>query len=141
MPLEADVKSLPVLACLVAGIALGRLWFSKWAFGPAWLADLGKTEAEMNANVRVRAYVTVILANTASYVLLAVFIASTGTATILGGLLVGALCGTAFIAAMNFVDDAFLNRSVRYSLLTGSFRILQMSVAGTILGGWQNAPF
>lgn len=141
MPTLLDLKILPLFASLVAGIVLGRAWFSRAAFGPVWWRLLGTTEADMKAEVRVRAYLTVIAANLVTYAALALLLGRLGVHDTRGGLALGALVGVAFVLAMTFVDDAFVRRPARLSLLNGGFHAVQLAIAGAIMGGWQDAPF
>ena len=134
-----EVNWLAVAAAAVAKFAIGGVWFSPVAFGPAWRAALGVPGPEMDAAMKAR-FVRCMIVD---------FIAGLAMAWVLANCLrfmgaVGLVPGvrTAFFLWLGFVATVLLSTAMyegkRLALfgITGAYYLVAMLAMGGIIGVW-----
>ncbi len=123
-----------ILAATVLAFVLGGLWYGP-LFGKAWLAAIGKTEADIEPTPApfIISFFTALL----TAVTLAWLIHALGITTWLGGLVLGAVTGVGFIATAMASDTAFCGWGARLFAIQAGYRVLYSILMGAILGAWQ----
>ncbi len=122
-----------VLVSTVAAFVLGGLWYGP-VFGNAWMAALGKTEADIEPTPTP--FIVSFFAALLTSIVLALLIKGLGIVTIAGGLLLGAVTGVGFIAAAMAPDTAFCGWGLRLFLIQSGYRVLYSIIMGGILTAW-----
>jgi hypothetical protein len=130
----AAVNWLAVFSATVIAFLIGSLWYSKKAFGQAWMLEIGLTDESIT-----QANMPMIFGGT--FVLL--FVAATALALFMGsgsdwliGLQAGLLIGIGWIATAYGVTYFFEQRSVRLYLINTGYYIVLFAVMGVIIGAW-----
>lgn len=129
-----DLNWLAVLVAFVVSFVLGWLWYSQWAFFPAWSKADGLTEEKMKSANMGAAFAGTALANLLGVVLLAMLMAALGTADAGSGAVLGAAVGLAFRGGAHVLHNGFAVRHWKVSLIDTAHDTLALALAGAILG-------
>ncbi|MCZ6888698.1 MAG: DUF1761 domain-containing protein [Gammaproteobacteria bacterium] len=132
-----DFSGLNWIAILVstgAAFALGGIWYGP-AFGSAWMAELGKTEEELQPSPRP--FIISFFSALLTCVLLAAIIKGFALTTLVDGIIIGFICGIGFIAASMASDAAFCGWGIRLFLIQAGYRVVYTVIMGMILAVWQ----
>jgi hypothetical protein len=104
------INWLGVIIATVAAFALGALWYGP-LFGKAWMAGLGRTEADFAGGPPMGAILGIqLVATLITAVVLAIIVKAFGGG-VLAGLVVGVLCATGFVATAKLSDVIFSRRA------------------------------
>lgn len=140
-----DVNYLAVLACGVASMVLGSLWYGP-LFGKTWTAIMGwdkMSPAQMEEAKKgmMKSYLLTLLgALVMAYVLAhsLVFASDyTGTTGIAAGLMVGFLSWLGFVAPFTMNDVLWGQKGWTLWLLNNGYNLAQLLVFGVILALWK----
>ncbi|MFW2405815.1 MAG: DUF1761 domain-containing protein [Gammaproteobacteria bacterium] len=123
-----------ILAATIAAMAIGALWYSPILFGNAWLAALGKTEAELQSPGAAMAGSA--FAAAVSALSLAVIAAGVGATSVVSGAAIGALCGFGLVATAMLSDSLFCGWGWKLYFIQAGYRVVYLVVIGAIVGGW-----
>lgn len=128
------------VAVWVAGIVhfiIGACWYT--VLGGAWMAAIGKTEAQIKVEqpsmaipLIIAAAVAVIIAYTLAWLLPKLGAQSAGAGAKTGAVLALALIATTI--AMNYGFEA---RSITLWLINSGYMVVGMAVMGAIISGWK----
>ena len=128
------------IAAWVAGIAhfmLGAGWYT--ALGGAWLAGIGKTEAQVMAEqpnaampMVIAFAVAVIIAYTLAWLL-----PRLGAQSAAGGAKIGVMLALTLIATTLAMNYGFEARTFALWLINSGYMVVGMAVMGAIVGGWR----
>lgn len=125
-----EINVWAVLVAVVAGAALGALWYSKLLFLRPWIRAAGR-EPSQSPIVYAVALSSALLAASAFYVWL-------GPAPDLkSALLHGLVVGLCFAAASLAINYAFANRGLTLWLIDGGFHIARFVIFGLVFGLWR----
>jgi hypothetical protein len=132
--MESKTNYLAILACAVANMVLGMLWYG--VFDQQWMAGHNLTMAQIEANASATPYIkAVVMALTSSYVLDLIF-KRMGVSGWQDGAKSGAAIG--FLVFMTFLMSyGFSQHTTEVALLDGGFGFVLFTIFGTIMGGWQ----
>jgi hypothetical protein len=128
------------VAVWVAGIVhfiLGACWYT--VFGNAWMAAIGKTEAQVKSdqpNMAIPLAIAVVVAVIIAYTL-AWLIPKLGASSAAGGAKTGATLALALIAPTMAMNYGFEARSISLWLINSGYMVVGMAIMGAILGGWK----
>jgi len=135
MDLGAAIAGLNWLAVILAAataFAIGGLWYSKRAFGNAWMLEVGLTDEMIG-----RANMALIFGGTFALQL----VAATALAFFLGsgsdwliGLQAGLLVAVCWIATAYGITYFFEQRSLRLYLINAGYYLVLFAAMGTIIG-------
>jgi hypothetical protein len=122
-----------VLGATVAGFALGGVWYGP-LFGRAWMAAIGKTEADIkpSATPFIISFITALI----TAVVLAMLIGALVLTRWVDGLMIGLLTGVGFIATAMASDSAFCGWGVRLWLIQAGYRVVYSVIMGILLVLW-----
>ena len=128
------------VAVWIAGLVhfmLGAGWYT--AFSAAWIAAVGKTEAQLSAEqgnsplpYMVALGAALIVAYTIAWLLPKVGASSAG-----GGAKTGATLALALIATTMAMNYGFEARSPLLWLINAGYMVVGMAVMGAIIGAWR----
>jgi hypothetical protein len=126
-----------VIVAWVIGYVLGSGWYI--ALAKPWRAAAGLTR-EIIASRRketMRAYVISAAGAFLGILALAILVQLTKTSDAGGGLALGLLVGVGFIAVSNAIHYSFEYRPLKLYLINTGYPVLQLALAGLVLGLWQ----
>ena len=127
-----EVNLLAVLACGLASLALGALWYSPLLFGKTWQSEVGLSDEELAAgNMAKIMGLAFLLSLIAAYVF-GMFLGDEMPLPVAVG--AGAGAGLCWVAAAFAITYLFERRSVRLWLINRGYHALQLTAFGLILG-------
>lgn len=123
-----------VLACAVASMVLGGLWYSPVLFGNAWMRAAGITdEKARSANLGMVMGGAFVL----SLIGAAVFALFLGPEPALGFAIgAGSSAGLCWVAGSFGINYLFEQRPLRLFFINAGYHTLQYTLIGLILGAW-----
>jgi len=133
-----DFNSLNVFAVLVAALVstmLGGLWYSPVLFGPAWLAEIGKSADDLGpagAAIAGSAFSCLVAATAVD-----LLCAATGTAGLIPGATLGLVLGLGIVAMTMLSDALFSGWSPKLYLIQLGYRATYLVIMGAICGVWR----
>ena len=133
-----DLHSLNPWAIVVATVAaffIGGIWYAPPVFGNRWMAALGKTKDQLTGPVKPM--VTQFFATLACAAVLAVVISRFGAVTWIEGAATGFVLAVGLVATTQLGEWMFCNFSMRLYWIQVSFKIVNFTVMGAILGAWR----
>ncbi len=132
---QFELNFVAVLVATVVGFGFGFLWYSRFMFGHAWLAAIGKSKEELGKPAKAMALSFVTTAVTA--VVLSLFISWIGVVDMTEGLLVGLYAGAGLVATSLFSDYLFCGRGMKLFLIQAGYRVSTLALMGAVLGVWE----
>jgi hypothetical protein len=130
-----ELNFVAVLVATVVGFCFGFLWYSRFMFGHAWLAAIGKSKEELGNPAK--ALVLSFVATAVTAVVLSLFISWIGVVDMTEGLLVGLYTGVGFVATSLFSDYLFCGWSMKLFLIQAGYRVSTLALMGAVLGVWE----
>lgn len=132
-----QVNYLAVLACTLAAMILGSLWYSPVLFGNGWMKAVGLKKEDINKSDSTKAmFISVILAFIGALIL-AAFILMTGTTRIFMGVHIGFLVAIGFISPVLLMNTLYEKRSMKAWLINTFYQLLVFMINGAILTAWR----
>ncbi len=128
-----NVSLLATLLATALSFALGALWYGPPLFAKAWMAEIGRTEAEVRAGFDpARTFGgTFVLALSSSYVFGMFVGPEPGLARSIG---VGLMAGLFFAAFSLATNDLFERRSTKLTLINGGYHTVRFGLLGLAFG-------
>ena len=127
-----------ILASVVAAVVyffIGAIWYGQ--FSVAWLAGIGKTLAELEAeNPGARPYVVGFASVLVACATLGWLIARTGATGWAGGAKLGVVLAVGIVGAQLALNYGFESRSVSLWLINTGYPVVGLGIAGAIIGAW-----
>lgn len=134
--LEADINYWAVLVSAVASMAIGFVWYSKAAFGTAWMKAIGKTDADLKKDSSPTMYVWPFLLTLIEAYVLAHIIGLVDATTLWEGVQTGLWMWAGFVLTTQAVNAVFEGRSRNLLTITLGYHLVYLIVAGAILALW-----
>lgn len=132
----ATINHLAAIVAAIAHFALGAGWYTM--LSKAWLAAIGKTEAELRAGGESPLpYVIGIVASLLVAYTIAWLLPRLGAQTAGGGIRVGIILAVTLIATTLALNYGFEQRPVSLWLINSGYMTLGMGLMGAIIGGWK----
>jgi hypothetical protein len=147
LPKEAKVDFsginwLAVLACLVANMVSGFIWYSPKTLFPVWWKAMGRSDKDQPGMQSMGAtWGLTILAALVQAVFLAVLVngfgSMTGGATLASGVAIGCFVWLGFVVPTSLVNKLFAGISLKAWAIEVGNHLLNFAVMGAILGAWR----
>ena len=139
--LDATFFTAVVVAAIVSFV-IGGIWYARPVFGKAWMAALGKTEADMEAMRKQapKGFAAGLIGSLIASFVLGIFLqyarlAGVGLPTsILGGLVVGFLVWFGFLMTPAVSGAIFEGRSGKLVGINQAYQLVSYVIMGAILG-------
>jgi hypothetical protein len=126
-----------VLACAIANLMLGALWYSPMLFYKAWMKENNFTEEDIKKNFNpAKTYGLTLLFSLIISYNLAFFLGDEKT-DMVWGTAAGFLAGFGFSALIFSIVGLFERRSWKYILINGGYITVYFTLIGFILGSWR----
>jgi hypothetical protein len=132
----APINWWAVIVAAIVKFAIGALWYSPALFSKQWQAETNTTDEQFRANFLPATIAELITDVVMAYVL-ARFIAGLAVATILGGIIVGALAWVGFVAAIGITRIYYERSSWRLFAINNGYLLIALLVMGAILAIWR----
>ncbi len=131
-----DVNYVAILVATIAAMIIGFVWYLPAVAGKAWLAAIGKTEAEMRAAGKPSIYIAAVVVALVQMTVLAAVLGWAGVAGIQDGIIAGLLVWLLVFAtvAMNVL---FEGRSNSLYWVYGGNSLVTFVIAGAVIGWWR----
>jgi hypothetical protein len=137
----SGINYIAVVIAAVAGFGVGAVWYS-FLFQKLWMAEIGMTEADMNARASGGgpALAPLLAGNIVGNLVLA-FVLSAVLHS-LGAASIGAALGVAFVLWLGFVlttfavNNAFSGRSITLTAIDGGHWLVVMLLGSAIIGAF-----
>lgn len=127
-------------AVVVAGLAytiLGAVWYSTALFGNVWMAGIGKSKEQVQADFSaLNIFWAFVGSCIAAYGLARVMIWS-GEMSIGRGIMVSLVAGVCFVFVAMGVNDLFEKRPMQLFFINVLYHLISFVAMGIILGVWQ----
>lgn len=133
----SGARHLAVWIAAIVFFVLGAIWYSVMA--APWVTAIGKTMDELTREQAGSPlpYVVGFVAILVMCYTLAWLMQRLQTATLTGGLRLGATVAIGFIAATLALNYGFESRSVALWLINSAYIVVGLALAGAIIGGWK----
>ena len=131
--LTLDVNWLAVVACAVANMIIGSIWYGP-LFGKLWLRSIGKTKDDLNNPAP--AMITSFIMSLIMAFGLALLLKNLGVDRLIIGVTLALLVGVGFVSASHFTSDAFNGIKPIITILYGLYTIVSLVVMAIILVLW-----
>ena len=133
MPDLGSIDWLGVLIAVVVAQVLGFLWYGP-LFGKRWMAAVGKTREEIQADGPGAAIAVSIVASILHAVGIAIILAMSDTPDLVSGVKIGLLASVGFAAAAAVTNSMFEGRPPILLSLYAGYLVLSITVMGAIIG-------
>jgi hypothetical protein len=147
MEAEMDFSSinwLAVVACVIASMIIGGVWFSPKGFYPAWWKAIGKTDKDVPGDQSMSGmwivWALVVLSSFVQAVFMSLMVTAMGSisggATLASGAMAGFLLWLGFVAPSSLTNKLFADRVKAWYYEAGN-HLVTFVVMGAILGAWR----
>ncbi len=134
-----QVNLLAVLACGVAAMVLGSLWYSPLLFGNIWMKELGIKKEAMTDSMKKKMIVSYIFGFIGSLVtayVLGQMIAYNSLDTFAKAVWLGLFIWLGFIAPVSLGGVLWEGKSVKLYFINNFYNIVQLAIYTAIFVNW-----
>ena len=138
----SSINWLAVLACVVASMIIGGVWFGPKTFFPIWWKAIGKSDNEDASDSSLGMGLTwglIVFCAFVQAVFMALMVNAMGSmsggATLGSGAMAGFLLWLGFVAPSSLTNKLFADRLEAWVLEAGN-HLVTFVVMGAILGAW-----
>ena len=132
-----DVSWAGVGVAILVVFALGFAWYHWAVLGKRWATALGMTKEDVdNVEGMGGVFALSVVGGVVKAILMALLMEGTGTDSVGGGMLFGALIGVAFVATSVFYHDGFARRPRAVSYIDSAHDIAELALIGAIYGAF-----
>lgn len=128
----AGLNWLAVILAAVTAFVIGALWYSKKAFGNAWMLEVGLTDETVGRGNAPLTFGGTFILQLVAAAALAFFLGSGSDWLI--GLQAGLLVAVCWIATAYGITYFFEQRSLRLYMINAGYYLVLFAVMGTIIG-------
>lgn len=136
------VNLLAVLACAVAGMVVGFVWYSPMLFAKPWMVLMGYDPndkakiAEMQKSAGP-SYAMSFIASILTAFVLGKIIAVAGSMNAVDGLKIGLVVWLGFVTTVQFTNALFSRQRNKLYMINTGYQLVCYVVMGAILGAWR----
>ena len=138
----SSINWLAVVACVVASMIIGSIWFSPKTFFPAWWKAIGKADSGDPGGSTIGMGLTwglIVLSSFVQAVFMSLFVNSMGSLTggtsLASGATAGFMLWLGFVAPSSLTNKLFADRVKAWYYEAGN-HLVTFVVMGAILGAW-----
>jgi hypothetical protein len=136
------VNLLAVLACAIAGMGVGFLWYSPMLFANPWMVLMGYDPndkakiAEMQKSAGP-SYAMSFVASILTAFVLGKLIAVAGAMTAVDGLKIGLVVWLGFVTTVQLTNALFSRQRNKLYMINTGYQLVCYVAMGAILGAWR----
>lgn len=127
----ASVHLIEILAGTFVSMVLGAFWYSPVAFGPAWMASIGKTPETLGS--QLGPMIGSIVASVLTAFGVAVLSANLGVADIYQALALGGVLGLLIVFPALLSDNLFCGWGNKLLLIQSGYRVLAIILIAVVV--------
>jgi len=139
----SSINWLAVIACVLASMVIGSVWFSPKVFYPAWSKALGQIDKtdpnDQNMGPVIRIFGITILASFVQAIFMSLMVNAMGSmsggATLAYGATAGFLLWLGFVGPSSLTNKLFADRVQSWYYEAGN-HLITFVVMGAIVGAW-----
>lgn len=138
----SSINWLAVIACVVASMIIGSVWFSPKTFFPIWWKAIGKSDSQDPGGSTIGMGLTwglILFCSFVQAIFMSLFVnamgSMTGGATLVSGAMAGFLLWLGFVAPSSLTNKLFADRLKAWVLEAGN-HLVTFVVMGAIVGAW-----
>ena len=138
----SSINWLAVIACVVASMIIGSVWFAPKTFFPIWWKAIGKSDKDDASQSSMPMGVVwglIVLCSFVQAVFMSLMVNAMGSmsggATLASGAMAGFLLWLGFVAPSSLTNKLFADRLKAWVLEAGN-HLVTFVVMGAILGAW-----
>jgi Protein of unknown function (DUF1761) len=138
----SSINWLAVVACVVASMIIGSIWFGPKTFYPVWLKAIGKSENDGPSSTNMgMVWGLIVFAALVQAVSMALMVNAMGSLmpsgpTLASGAGIGFMLWLGFVAPSSLTNKLFADRLKAWVLEVGN-HLVTFVVMGAILGAWR----
>ena len=137
----SSINWLAVVACVIASMIIGSLWFNPKTFYPAWWKAIGRSETDSPGTQNMgMVWGLTLLASFVQAVFIALMVnmmgSLSGGATLGSGATAGFLLWLGFVAPSSLTNKLFAGQPKAWVYEAGN-HVVTFVVMGAILGAWR----
>jgi hypothetical protein len=134
---ELKINHLAVLVAVILQFVLGFLWYGP-LFGEAWMGMVGLDVATIEADpAGAGEWITNIFSAVVSMYVLAWLYTKIPVTSLVQGLLIGLLIGSAFVSLSSMGNGMFAKDPYGLAWITGGYTTVGLALGGAVLGAWK----
>jgi hypothetical protein len=133
--LDFNINYVAILACGVASMVIGFVWYSKALFGNTWMKLSGISEAQIkkaNSNMPLL-YGTMFVASLVMAYVLAHFEQAGGALDITTGAMIAFWAWLGFVATTMLTGVLYEQKSIKLYAINAGYQLVTLLVMGAIL--------
>jgi len=136
------VNLLAVLACAVAGMVAGFVWYSPMLFANPWMVLMGYDPNDKAKIAELQksagpSYAMSFVASILTAFVLGKIIAVSGTAGAIDGLKIGLVVWLGFVTTVQFTNALFSRQRNKLYMINTGYQLVCYVAMGAILGAWR----
>jgi uncharacterized membrane protein YpjA len=136
------VNLLAVLACAVAGMVVGFVWYSPALFAKPWMVLMGYDPNDKAKIAELQksagpSYAMSMVASLLTAFVLGKIISVAGAATAFDGLKIGMVVWLGFVTTVQFTNALFSHQRNKLYLINTGYQLVCYLAMGAILGAWR----
>ena len=132
----SSINWLAVVACVVASMVIGFIWYNPKVFFNTWWKGIGKSEKDQpSPNPMIWVYT--FIASAVEAIFVSLLLTTMGSNTLAAGLQAGFMIWLGFVAPTNLVNHLFAGRSWTVFLIEAGNHLAYLLAAGAILAVWR----
>ena len=133
----SSINWLAVVACVIASMIIGSLWFNPKTFYPGWWKAIGRSESDAPGGQNMgMVWGLTVLASFVQAVFIAIMVNLMGSNTLISGATAGFLLWLGFVAPSSLTNKLFAGQPTAWLYEAGN-HLVTFVVMGAILGAWQ----
>jgi len=136
-----SINWLAVVACVVASMIIGSIWFNPKTFFPGWWKAIGRSESDEPGTTNMgMVWGLTVLASFVQAVFMSLMVTAMGSmsggATLASGALAGFLLWLGFVAPSSLTNKIFAGQLTAWLYEVGN-HLVTFVVMGAIVGAWR----
>jgi hypothetical protein len=139
-----SINWLAVVACVLASMIVGSLWFNPKTFFPIWWKGIGKAEGDVPgvAGAMGMTWGLTVLASLVQAVFMSLMVTAMGNmtpggATLVSGVTTGVILWLGFVAPTSLVNKLFAGHGLKIWAIEAGNHLVTFALMGAILGAWR----
>jgi hypothetical protein len=140
----SSINWLAVVACVLASMIVGSIWFNPKTFFPVWWKGIGKSGSDVPgmAGAMGMTWGLTVLASLVQAVFMSLMVTAMGSmtpggATLVSGVTAGAILWLGFVAPTSLVNKLFAGHGLKIWAIEAGNHLVTFALMGAILGAWR----
>ena len=140
----SSINWLAVVACVLAGMVVGSIWFNPKTFFPVWWKGIRRSENDVPGmeGAMGMTWGLTVLASFVQAVFMSLMVTAMGSttpggATLVSGVTAGVILWFGFVAPTSLVNKLFAGHGLKIWAIEAGNHLVTFALMGAILGAWR----